>query len=277
MDKQPWHAPTLNIFDMVLPTANKVELQRGQAIVPNADTPFEFENEFFKGKILFLLQSKQPSPKWHSLFRGRRRLFWIQLQGQFKQEPRGLVYIGGEVSDKLRLGLLASTMCRVILSVLNLLVAGLHYCFGRMYPIDVNSRSDEEVAHISFPLHSSVDEFLRTPQGQTPPPLGQDGFGETEEDRAARKAAKGRYHFNTHDTYTFSFFSFYIDFEHWQLVNVPGLPDVPLERFWKTMPMRIVAYSIASATDMTSKKPHSQSEKQYYMNMELSPSRFRRL
>ncbi|KDO32730.1 hypothetical protein SPRG_02428 [Saprolegnia parasitica CBS 223.65] len=275
MEKQAWHAPSLNIFDMVLPTGDKVELQRGQAIVPNADTPLEFENEFFKGKVLFLLQTQPAPPKWQQLFLGRRRLFWIQLQGQFKQEPRGLVYIGGEVSNKLRLGLLATTMCRVILSVLNLLVAGLHYGFGRMYPTDVRQRGEEELAHISFPLHSSVDEFVRTPAGQTPPPLGQDGFGETQADRSARKAAKGRYQFNTRDTYTFSFFSFYIDFEHWQLVNVPGVPVVPLEKFWQTMPMRIVAYSIASATDMSTKKPHTHNEKQYYMNMELSPTRFR--
>ncbi|KDO32729.1 hypothetical protein SPRG_02427 [Saprolegnia parasitica CBS 223.65] len=270
LEKQPWHAPSLNIYDMVLQKGSALEPTRGQSILPNAMTPFEFENDFFKGKILILLKTQPEPPTWQQLFTGHRRLFWIQLQGRFKHEPQGLVYIGGEVPNKMRLGYVTSTLCRVLLPILHLRVSGLHYCFGRLQAPD----TAKELPHISFPLHLSVDEFHRTPEGHTPPRLGQDVFGETDDERAARYAAKGEYAFNTRDTYTFSFHSEYVDFERWQLVNVPGLPSVPLETFWETMPMRIVAYSIASATDMTSPLPHTQLEKQYYMNVELSAAKF---
>ncbi|OQR95732.1 hypothetical protein THRCLA_07615 [Thraustotheca clavata] len=270
MGKQPWQAPSLNIFNLMHP-----EREQKLPMSANSDEPYEFENNYFRGKILFLLNTDPKAPRFHHLFDGRRRLFWIQLQGQFKQEPNGLVYIGGTVPSKINLGLITTAMCRVILSVLNLLVAGLHYSFGKLYPNDARTKADEELAHICFPLHTSVDEFVCTPEGQVPPSLGQEKFGESEEERAARKASKGHYQFNTRDTYTFSFFSYYIDFEQWQLVHVPSVPNVPLEKFWNNMPLRIVAYSNANGMNMTKKSLHVEKNKQYYMHIELSPSRFR--
>lgn len=35
----------------------------GEDIYANSDAPFEFENEFFKGRMLFLLNSVPPDPK----------------------------------------------------------------------------------------------------------------------------------------------------------------------------------------------------------------------
>lgn len=35
----------------------------GENIRVNAETPFEFENDFFKGRMLFLLDSTPPNPK----------------------------------------------------------------------------------------------------------------------------------------------------------------------------------------------------------------------
>ncbi|OQR99094.1 hypothetical protein ACHHYP_07406 [Achlya hypogyna] len=274
MVQKPWHAPSLNIYDMILPCGKFAELQRGQRIKPNAGKPYEFENAFFKGKILFLLKTEHEPPKWRSLFTGSHRLFWIQLQGQFKKEPKGPVYIGGEVADRLQFGLLSTSFCRVILSLATLRLAGLRYCFGQNCLNDAGTTTLKEPAHISFPLHTAVDEFHCTPPGQTPPQLGQESFGETDAGRSMRAAVQGRYPFNTRDTYTFSFYSFYIDFERWRLVNVPGVPEMPMERFWASLPMRIVAYSISSATEMSTAVPHTQDDKEYYMSLELSPTKF---
>ncbi|RHY35218.1 hypothetical protein DYB32_000286 [Aphanomyces invadans] len=274
----PWNAPSLSVHETSVPSKVKhpsAPLQKGKVIVPNSDHPIRFENDLFSGQILFLLRTDPMPSKWSHLFSGRRRSFWIQLQGRFKKQPHGQVYIGGEVPRKMQLGIITRSFCSILLRVLNLLVVGLHYSLGLTSPDDVNHPSEEELGHICFPLHSSVDEFVCTPAGQSPPTLGVDSFGESAAARAERKAAKDLYKYNTDDTYTFSFFSFYIDFVAWKLVHVPGLPTINLERFWDTMPLRIVSYSVAAevGTEEHHKKPtHTQSDKEYYMSIELDPA-----
>ncbi|KAF0703526.1 hypothetical protein AaE_015330 [Aphanomyces astaci] len=274
----PWNAPSLSVHETSVPSKSmhpSSPLRRGKVIVPNSDAPIRFENELFSGQILFLLKTDPMPSKWSHLFAGRRRSFWIQLQGRFKQPPVGQVYIGGEVPRKMHLGLITRSFCGILLGVLNLLVVCLYYSLGLSSPDDVSHASDEELGHICFPLHSSVDEFVCTPSGQVPPSLGVESFGESAAARAERKASKDLYKYNTQDTYTFSFFSFYIDFVTWKLVHVPGLPTINLERFWDSMPLRIVSYSVAAemGTGEHHKKPtHTQADKEYYMSVELDPA-----
>ncbi|OQR99044.1 hypothetical protein ACHHYP_07409 [Achlya hypogyna] len=274
LEKQAWHVPTLEISEMLMNNSNNTmqgELVQGQAIWANSDEPIAFENDLFRGKILFLLRTEPESPKWHHLFTGRRRLFWVQLQGQFKVQPVGTVYIGGEVPRKMTLGFINNTLVRILLSVLNCLVVGLHYGLGQAYPKDVVAPEDEELPHLCFPLQSSVDEFMCTRAGDPVPPLGTDGFGESADARAKRKAGTQRYEFNTTDTYSFSFFSFFIDFERWKVVNVPGMPDTSLATFWNSMPLRIVAYSLKTPSSHRSER-HVARQKQYYLCLQLSPT-----
>ncbi|CAK4081532.1 unnamed protein product [Aphanomyces euteiches] len=276
---KPWNVPSLSIHETSVPVKTmdpgSSSLVKGKLLLPNSDEPIPFENDHFKGQILFLLRTDPQPPKWSHLFAGRRRTFWIQLQGQFKKSPQGQVYIGGEVPRKMQLGVITRSFCSILLRVLNMLVVGLHYSLGQSAPEVENQVSNEELGHICFPLHSSVDEFVCTPAGQVPPALGQDNFGETSEARAHRKAAKELYRYNTHDTYTFSFFSYYIDFVEWKVVHVPGLPMINLERFWNDMPLRIVSYSVAAeqGTEQRHKKEaHTQQDKEYYMCVEMNPS-----
>jgi hypothetical protein len=218
--------------------------------------PYAFENEFVRGKLVFMVDSADnsvPEPAdVRTRFEGRRRLFWVQVQLQFKLAPSGIVYIGGEVPRPMSLGFFTGGMTKVILSVLQSLVPGLHYSFGHS---DGNSdgRNDsssseadsEELPHICFPLYSAVDQFVATPPGETPPTLGSEDFGETkEQSQQRRRSGLLMYPFNTRDTYSFHFHSFFIDFAHWQLVNLPGLRSTDLRAFWDNMPLRIVCYSL---------------------------------
>ncbi|GLE06544.1 hypothetical protein PINS_up015870 [Pythium insidiosum] len=52
------------------------------------------------------------------------------------------------------------------------------------------------------------------------------------------------YQYNTTDTYSFHFHSFFIDFWSWRLVGIPGMKDYDLSMFWEDMPLRICAYSL---------------------------------
>ena len=132
------------------------------------------------------------------------------MQVQFKQPPSGVLYIGGEVPSPMKLGFFTGGLTKIILGVLQSLVTGLHYSFG------TNASSGDpaaELPHICFPLYSAVDQFVATPQGQSPPLLGASDFGESKAAAAARrKTGAVFYAYNTRDTYSFHFHSFFLDF-----------------------------------------------------------------
>lgn len=65
----------------------------GADIYANADGPFEFENDFFKGRMLFLVKCNPPDPRWAAHFEGSNsnRAFEMQIQGKLKLLPKGEV------------------------------------------------------------------------------------------------------------------------------------------------------------------------------------------
>lgn len=67
----------------------------GADIFANADAPFEFENDFFKGRMLFLVKCNPPDPKWAPHFEGSNsnRAFEMQIQGKLKLLPKGEVIL----------------------------------------------------------------------------------------------------------------------------------------------------------------------------------------
>lgn len=239
-------------------------------VEPNAETPYAFENAFVRGQLLFLLNNEPASPtnpRIERLFRGKRRLFWVQMQLQFKQAPSGIVYIGGEVPLPMRLGFFTGGLAKLILSVLQSLVRGLHWSFGGPSAAD-----NDELPHICFPLYTAVDQFVCTPAGATPPALGSLDFGESKDAAVARRRSNdARYAYSTTATYSFHFHSYFIDFARWKLENVPGMRDVDLRAFWADMPLQLAAYSVAANESVDVKKAvHSQQTKQYQFCFELS-------
>lgn len=248
-------------------------------VEPNSEAPYEFENDFVNGKLLFLInrQDTKVSERVADIFNGKRRLFWVQVELQFKKPPSGILYIGGEVPRTMNLGFFTGGLTKIILSVLQSLVRGLHYGFGVFFPGSaVATRADEELPHICFPLYTAVDQFVCTPPGQEPPMLGSLDFGEPKEaSLARRKSGKAFYEYNTTDTYSFHFHSFFIDFSRWKLQNVPGMRDVDLSVFWSDMPLQLVAYSLKPQASSTSesdakKASHALKAKEYKFCFELS-------
>ena len=49
-----------------------------------------FENEFFKGQVLFMVKTEPEDPRYMAHFAGKQRLFEMQIQGQFKKLPEGM-------------------------------------------------------------------------------------------------------------------------------------------------------------------------------------------
>nr|CCA18149.1 conserved hypothetical protein [Albugo laibachii Nc14] len=203
----------------------------------NSREPVRFENELFVGKAFLFVRTKPENPLWAHLFRGRRRMFWIQVQGKFKKEPRGAVFLGGELPSRISLGILTKSVALMVLGIIKKLVGKIHYSFG--------DSKDQELPHVAFPLYQTVDQFICTPEGQVAPQLGVEDIQETEQARKLRKSVLvGQEAFQVGPTYTFHFHTMYVDLLHWKTVNIPGINDMKLSTFFDSSPLRLVAYDV---------------------------------
>ncbi|CAN0461692.1 unnamed protein product, partial [Ectocarpus sp. 8 AP-2014] len=97
---------------------NKRLSMLGEDIYVNAESPFEFENDFFKGRMLFLVKCNPPDPKWAAHFEGSNsnRAFEMQIQGKLKLLPKGEVYMGGELDERPKQGLVTQTVSKIVMS-----------------------------------------------------------------------------------------------------------------------------------------------------------------
>ncbi|EQC34745.1 hypothetical protein SDRG_07558 [Saprolegnia diclina VS20] len=215
----------------------------------NSTAPVPFENDLFVGHVYFLVKTDPPNATWHHLFDKRKRMFWIQVQGRFKRQPRGVVYLGGELPDRISLGFFTRSLASVIMSIIQTLVKAVHYAFG-----DAN-----ELPHCVFPLYQSVDEMVITPPGETPPVLGQEAFGESKAEHLGRmKTPCGTEVYDLDAIYTFHFHTMYVDLTQWTIINLPGMKDVALTTFFEGHPLRLVCYDVVAA-----KNRHDKHAKDY--------------
>lgn len=236
------------------PPRNSVELNSVHGV--------PFENDLFVGRVLFLVRTTPVDTRWMHLFEGKRRMFWIQVQGRFKRKPRGVVYLGGELPSRVSLGFFTKSIALVIVGIIQQLVGLVYVSFGGAVE-DANERPC-----VSFPLYQSVDQFTVTAAGgATPPPLGADDFGETEDARRRRRRAPlNASVFEVGPTYSFHFHTMYVDLTRWQTANLPGLHDMSLTAFFDSLPLRLVAYDVPA----TPADKHIQSQKQYLFNFDIT-------
>jgi hypothetical protein len=218
------------------------------------------ETDLFVGRMLMILRPIDPDddPYWNDrIFVKRKRRVVLQLQGKFKRAPIGTVYAGGEISDQMRLGLVAKGICGILLKLVKSVAPDTHYSFG--------DNGAKENPHIVIPAWSFFERLVVTKPGEEPPELGQDFF-EPEESVAARKNLKSRAQWNTDDTYSMSFYSMYMDLVKWQIVQLPVTSDIDLKTFWGNSFLRIVLYE-----NTTPKKDarHLQKDNTYFFVIEV--------
>ena len=105
------------------------------------------------------------------------------MQGRFKRLPQGVLYLGGEITEQLKLGLVARSLANMLLKFVRARVPGgaLHYSFG-------DKDGTGQIAHITMPLWSAADRLVITPEGGVPPQLGTH-LPESEASRLARRAS----------------------------------------------------------------------------------------
>ncbi|KAF0715804.1 Aste57867_3173 [Aphanomyces stellatus] len=220
------------------------------AVSLNSTTPVPFETDLFRGHVYFLLKTDPPNPTWQHLFAGRRRMFWIQVQGTLKRAPRGSIFLGGELPATVSVGLWARGLANMIMGIMQRLVGLIHYSFGDAH----------ELPHCVFPLVQAVDELIMTPAGGTPPMLGQPTFGESKAAQTRRRQTPlGQETYEVGATYTFHFYTQYVDLTQWKIINLPGMQDMGLTTFFGSLPLRLACYDVESSPGPS----HTNASKRY--------------
>lgn len=190
------------------------------------------------------------------------------MQGSFKTVPKGAVYVGADAENKLELGLLTRSFCRVILQFVMTMVRNLHYSFG-----ETPQGNDYEISHIVAPLFSTMDKIVVTPQGSRPPPLGVP-FPEDLEFRKKRlnPATVEDITIDTNSIYSFSVNTSNMDLCSWTLVNVPMLKELNLNMFSGGCPVRLVSYEVPPPPAGESKYDcrHPYKKLNYVFNLKVS-------
>jgi hypothetical protein len=90
-----------------LPTMRALLLhdQEYHRIYLNTMEPTSFSTDLFEGKMHLLVNSKfEKDPYFIDLFQRDKYSFQIQIQGKFKKQPNGMLYIGAEITKKMDLG-----------------------------------------------------------------------------------------------------------------------------------------------------------------------------
>ncbi|GAB9473888.1 Pleckstrin homology-like domain [Globisporangium polare] len=228
----------------------------------NSREPIAFETDLFRGHVYFLVRTSPEDPHWSRLFSGRRRMFWIQVQGRFKRAPRGTVYLGGELPAQISPGIFTRSIAHVIMGIIQQLVGSVNFSFG--------DASNEVLPSIALPLFQSADQLIVTPAGQQPPPLGERDFGESDAARRLRRQTPvGSESYVVGDTYSFDFHTMYVDLTRWRTANLPGLSEMELSTFFDSLPLRMVAYEVCA----TPSERHLQAQKDYLFKFEVQYDR----
>jgi hypothetical protein len=189
----------------------------------------------------------------------------VQVQGKFKRAPAGEIFVGAEAFNKLELGMITRTISRVILQFISTLVGDLHYSFG-----DSKDEPNYELPHVVSPLFITFDKIVKTPPGETPPPLGVP-FVEDLEYR--KKRLKHRLikdaEVDLDTTYSFSICTSNLDLLTWTIVGVPMVKPMDLRTYSGGGPVQLIGYEIPRSTAAKHPSTHPQKQLNYVFSMRV--------
>lgn len=220
------------------------------------NTPFplntitSFQNDLFEGHCLMLIKPIPPQPAPLLFQNKKRRIVW-QLQGKFRRPVCGVLYVGAELSQPMRLGLVTQGVARLLLQLVQRFQRNVHSSFG-----------DGELAHIVIPAFTAMERILVTPPGGPLPVMGE-YWNESPESMQLRKETQSTGTWNTTDTYSMEFFSMYVDLAQWKLVQLPVSGDIALQTFWGDSPLHICMY------EAPPREKHVAANKQYAFGVQL--------
>ena len=243
-----------------------------EAVMPNGQMPMTIRGcDWFEGSALLLLRT--PEDPEGDVYQttvfgpGRRRMFELQIQGQFSwPKVPGPLFVGGELtSRRMHLSGLARLATRGALAFVKTAAGAgsLSYSFG--------DETTHDAPHITAPLFSSMpaaaydmDHTLGTPSTHLETATDR-RIRKSDPDLALKKA-------QTSHGVTLSLNSAVVDARHWS-AKLPGLPGLDLHRLWEDADLLISFYALGgidggdyAACDNV---PHSRHRKHYFFKLKL--------
>lgn len=161
----------------------------------------------------------------------------MQVQGKFKREPQGEIYVGAEVTNKMELGILTKSISKAALRFCGTMVSDLHYSFG-----DSQSDPNYQVPHLVAPIFPTFDKVLVTPPGEELPAMNIP-FNENLEFRKQRIKFRltSDAKIDINNTYSFSVNTSNLNLLDWTLVGVPMVRPMDLRTFFNNSSINLGA------------------------------------
>lgn len=249
----------------------------------NAQEAFPFENDMAKGKFCVLHRptfdkalDKSGQYPHGNHFHGKKRLWENRVQFTVKVVPTGPFFFGIQLEEYVPLSFTVTQAMTATVAALRRVVGSDLYHSPGDDPAKV--AGEKERPTFSMPLWA-FDQFIETPEGETPPDLtdpNMDKLGtKRTENRSAWIKRFTNFQFKAGVTYTFCFWgiSQWLDVIQWLVKGVvPG--GLNFNKFCGKPPVWLVLYSLkpsmpaqneqeAKATD----KRHLDSYKNYYVRL----------
>lgn len=168
-------------------------------------------------------------------------MFEVQLQGKFKEAPKGEMFVGAQISKPLNLSLAMKSFSNLTLRFLNTLVSDLHVSYGDKQENNPNY----ELAHLVAPLFSSFDKVIITPPGCTPPPLFIPFYEDTNlRKKRCRYRSMKDHQIDINSTYSLSVNTGNLDLINWKIVNIPLARPMSLSNFFGNSSIELCGYEL---------------------------------
>lgn len=164
----------------------------------------------------------------------------MQIQGKFKRQPKGELFVGMEVTNKMELGLITRSVSKAVLKFCGTMISGIQHSFG-----DSQSNPEYQLPHLVAPMFSGLDKVVITPPGQIPPKLGTPLVEDPEfKKQRSKYRVLSDISIDTDSIYSMSVNSNNIDFLTWSMTGIPLMRPFDIRPFFGDSSIRMGTISI---------------------------------
>jgi len=206
----------------------------------------------FSGSFLFLQRPEKEDDNHPCMryFKGKRRLFEWRVQGVFKRDP-GDLYFAAEFLETPSLSWTMGLTVSWLLSIASMLSAARGVWFN--YSLEKIQQADGSCIrpHLAYPM-IAADGIYKTPSHETPPDIAGVFQNTSLSERQAITL-------DTEHTFTFIYYSQYVNFRNWEFRNLPLGWSSSLQPFVGDGPLHFTAYSLIKS--VADGGQHSESNK----------------
>jgi len=242
-------------------------------ILGNSPEASPFRNENGHGKFLVMHRAthdrqldKSGDYQYGSYFHGKKRLWEARVQFNFTSPPNVKdVYFGVELGEYVPMNAATKAMMATMVRTLKNVVGNqIHHSAGDN-PEKVSGELERPV--FVMPMFA-FDQYIITPENETPPDLGDEIIPELGSKRVGRvrefKQELNDLELKVGPTYTFCFWgiSQWLDKLNWQ-VKMPFFSPFDLNKFCGNPPVQVVIYTLREDEDHR----HLQRRKDYFLNV----------